>query len=370
MPTRSLIATAFATCCGWGYLLAWGSCFLPQMWLNYQRKSVIGMSFDVVLYNVVGFTCFFSYNAWRSHLQIKYNLPSTVRHHDLGYAIHALTCTLIIAFQILRYDRGKQHVSWTAICVVGCLLAGIAFQACRAASGQVPWYVLESHASVQALDFSFVQTLGYVKVLINFVKYPSQIMLNFSQRSTAGMAVQTPMLDLLGGSLAFTENAIAGNLTGNLPKMSLSVLCLLYDTVLLAQHFICFGPGRHFASRNYTRVATCDSPVVRNAFACASSVVPELRVRRACPGDIEDSGPASVEDGDTSSSQQERVEDNFVSFVPVSKVTQHASFPPGFIPAGFPSLPPMQPENLRAAFARVIIQGSEYGRELGRSRVK
>merc|ERR1712118_430726 len=110
------------------------------------------------------------------------------------------------------------------------------------------------------------------------------------------------MLDLLGGTLAFSENAVAGNLTGNLPKMLLSVLCLLYDTILLAQHFICFGPGRRCATRNYTKVAPHYSPVVQDALAYDSHIPPELRVRRACQGDIEESGSDSGENGDAKSS--------------------------------------------------------------------
>lgn len=361
------MATAFATCCGWGYLLAWGSCALPQMWLNYQRKSVTGMSFDVVMYNIIGFTCFFSYNAWRTYLQMKHNLPSTIRYHDLGYAMHALTCTLILTWQILWYERGKQCVSRTAICVICCLLACIACQACRAALGQVPWYVLESQPSVKALDLSFVQTLGYIKVLINFVKYPSQIMLNFSQRSTVGMAIQTYMLDLLGGTLAFSENAVTGNLMGNLPKMLLSLMCLCYDTILLVQHYICFGPGSRCATRNYTKVATCDATVTQESFSCASPIAAELRVRRAHPGDSVESGSQSAQKDGSKHSPKEGTDHHFAA----SSFQEHQpQFQPGFIPAGFPLLPPMRPENLRAAFTRVIIQGSGYGRGLGLVRVQ
>lgn len=35
-----------STSVGWTYFLAWSVSFYPQVWLNWKRKSVVGLSFD------------------------------------------------------------------------------------------------------------------------------------------------------------------------------------------------------------------------------------------------------------------------------------------------------------------------------------
>lgn len=48
--------------CGITYFLAWSASFYPQAILNYQRKSVVGLSFDYLHYNILGFTSYTIYN--------------------------------------------------------------------------------------------------------------------------------------------------------------------------------------------------------------------------------------------------------------------------------------------------------------------
>ena len=40
---------------GWAYFLAWSISFYPQVMQNWQRRSVVGLSFDFQLLNVLGF---------------------------------------------------------------------------------------------------------------------------------------------------------------------------------------------------------------------------------------------------------------------------------------------------------------------------
>lgn len=44
---------------GWIYFLAWSVSFYPQIYSNYVRQSVVGLNFDFVSYNLLGF---FSYS--------------------------------------------------------------------------------------------------------------------------------------------------------------------------------------------------------------------------------------------------------------------------------------------------------------------
>jgi hypothetical protein len=38
---------------GWAYFSAWSLSFYPQVWYNYQRQSVVGLSFDYQLLNIL-----------------------------------------------------------------------------------------------------------------------------------------------------------------------------------------------------------------------------------------------------------------------------------------------------------------------------
>ncbi|VDK53168.1 unnamed protein product [Cylicostephanus goldi] len=47
---------------GWAYFTAWSISFYPQILLNIQRKSVIGLNFDFLALNIVGFAAYSAYN--------------------------------------------------------------------------------------------------------------------------------------------------------------------------------------------------------------------------------------------------------------------------------------------------------------------
>jgi uncharacterized protein with PQ loop repeat len=47
---------------GWTYFLMWSVSFYPQLIINWRRKSVSGVSFDYLAFNVVGFACYSVFN--------------------------------------------------------------------------------------------------------------------------------------------------------------------------------------------------------------------------------------------------------------------------------------------------------------------
>ena len=46
---------------GWSYFWCWSLSFYPQLYVNWKRQSVVGLSFDFVLYNSIGFLCYAVY---------------------------------------------------------------------------------------------------------------------------------------------------------------------------------------------------------------------------------------------------------------------------------------------------------------------
>ena len=64
----------FCQIIGWVYFVAWSISFYPQIYENWKRKSVIGLSFDFLGLNVVGFFLYSLFNVglyWITPIQVR-----------------------------------------------------------------------------------------------------------------------------------------------------------------------------------------------------------------------------------------------------------------------------------------------------------
>lgn len=103
---------------GWIYFAAWSISFYPQTIHNFRRKSVIGLSFDYQLYNIIGFTAYAAFNCslyWNTSIQATYaehndGQASGVRANDVFFALHAVILTSVTITQCFIYERGNQKV--------------------------------------------------------------------------------------------------------------------------------------------------------------------------------------------------------------------------------------------------------------------
>merc|ERR1712088_1213360 len=53
-----------STIIGWIYFVAWSVSFWPQIVENFRRKSVIGLNFDFLSLNLIGFTLYGCFNVF------------------------------------------------------------------------------------------------------------------------------------------------------------------------------------------------------------------------------------------------------------------------------------------------------------------
>jgi uncharacterized protein with PQ loop repeat len=61
---RSNVLNIFIQIVGWIYFLAWSISFYPQIILNFQRRSVIGLNFDFLALNILGHSCYCIFNLY------------------------------------------------------------------------------------------------------------------------------------------------------------------------------------------------------------------------------------------------------------------------------------------------------------------
>eukprot|EP01084_Bolivina_argentea_P319478 554141_1 len=236
--------TILCSILGWIYFFAWSISFYPQAIINYQRKCVVGMSFDYMgIYNFTGFLFYTIYTiATFIHKNGISNKDNPIAINDIAFAVHALLLTIICCIQILIYDRGTQKPSLFAI-IIGstCWLIAI-YNVLLSLFGDtnatIPWFG----------SFSTVSFLGYVKVFVTAIKYIPQIWMNFKDKSTTGWSILNVLLDFTGGMLSLLQQILSAYntndwsfVTENIPKFMLAIQCIAFDIIFIFQHYVLYG---------------------------------------------------------------------------------------------------------------------------------
>ncbi|KAF8363872.1 ctns-1 [Pristionchus pacificus] len=243
---------------GWAYFLAWSISFWPQIILNFQRKSVIGLNFDFVLLNTIGFASYTVYNCllfFDSEVQSEYissfpRSPIPVLLNDVVFAAHAFLACAITGIQVFSsipvlpshpplpqaifLERENQRVSrvcigWSTILVL---------------SGVVT-LILTLTNVIQLL--TFVDSLSYIKMGVTLSKYFPQAIMNFRRKSTVGWSIGNILLDFTGGTLDLLQVALQGvnvanfsAIIGNPVKFGLGFVSIVFDIVFMIQHYILY----------------------------------------------------------------------------------------------------------------------------------
>jgi len=224
--------------------------FYPQVFLNFQRKNVIGLSVDFVLLNILGFNFYSVYNILfysSSEIHDEYqrrhphsNVGPLVQINDVFFSVHAAVISVVTLTQVYcwGYQRALRQLPgpWTLGIVAGsCLAVGI-----------LSCIVAASHGSLfEWIDVCYA--LSYVKLICTFVKYVPQALLNYRRQSTTGWSIYNILLDFSGGILSLAQllldallsNDVSG-VVGNPAKLGLSILAIGFDVLFIVQHYVLY----------------------------------------------------------------------------------------------------------------------------------
>ncbi|KAM9597533.1 cystinosin isoform 1-T2 [Trichechus inunguis] len=224
---------------GWIYFVAWSISFYPQVYENWRRKSVIGLSFDFVAMNLMGFAAYSVFNIgllWVPSIKEQFfhkypNGVNPVDSNDVFFSLHAVVLTLIVILQCFLYERGAQRVSWPALgfLLLSCLFALVTMVV--AAVGAITW-----------LQFLFC--FSYIKLAVTLLKYFPQAYMNFYYKSTEGWSIGNVLLDFIGGSFSLLQMFLQSYnndqwtlIFGDPTKFGLGVFSIFFDIVFFVQHF-------------------------------------------------------------------------------------------------------------------------------------
>ena len=250
----------FSQILGWIYFSAWSISFYGQLYENFRRKSVKGVSFDFVAYNFTGFSAYTVYTIW-GFIDDKLG-TGPVSISDIFFASHALLITIITIFQIYFYYEETdetQTVSTTCKAIIVCLWWGF-----------IQIILLERilelynpRDDTTGFHYNSLIYLGFCKVFISLIKYIPQVLKNRFRKSTTGWSIFNILMDLTGGIFSFGQNivdTIRGqsiidgggdqNHSLNIAKYALSFICIFFDTIFIIQHYYLYPEGKNVSPRD------------------------------------------------------------------------------------------------------------------------
>eukprot|EP01112_Ceratiomyxa_fruticulosa_P006540 TRINITY_DN1734_c0_g2_i2.p1 TRINITY_DN1734_c0_g2~~TRINITY_DN1734_c0_g2_i2.p1 ORF type:complete len:261 (+),score=19.89 TRINITY_DN1734_c0_g2_i2:246-1028(+) len=243
-----------STIIGWLYFACWSISFYPQVWLNWKRKTVKGLSLDFLLYNVNGYICYSLFNTvlfWSAEVQdeyfARYGPPNPVKLNDIAFALHGLFITCITIAQCFYYDRAGQRNSIYCLIIVSLMWVSMIV------------LLLVSIFAQKSLSWLwYINYLSYIKLSITFIKYMPQAWMNYKRKSTIGWSIGNILLDFSGGVLSFSQlvlDAVIGEnykiFIGDPVKFGLSVVSIGFDVLFIFQHYLCYRTSNH---EDYTRL--------------------------------------------------------------------------------------------------------------------
>lgn len=233
---------------GWIYFAAWSVSFYPQIYINFKRKSVVGLNFDFLALNIMGFTMYSLFNCglyFSKEIQSEYfsRHPrglNPVQLNDVFFSLHAAFATLITIAQCFMYEREEQRVSMTGRGILGVFGLVVVVSASVAAAGHLAW-----------LDFLYY--CSYIKLSITLIKYVPQAYMNYKRKSTVGWSIGNIFLDFVGGFLSILQmvlNAYNYNdwvsFFGDATKFGLGLFSLVFDVFFILQHYVFYREGKQF----------------------------------------------------------------------------------------------------------------------------
>nr|CAD7596803.1 unnamed protein product [Timema genevievae] len=227
---------------GWIYFAAWSVSFYPQIYVNWRRKSVVGLNFDFLALNIVGFILYALFNCglfWIPEVKEEYfnRYPrglNPVQVNDIVFAVHASFATVITITQCFLYERANQTVSKTARSILALFATFLLISLIIAATEVITW-----------LDFLYY--CSYVKLAITLIKYVPQGWMNYQRKSTLGWSIGNIFLDFTGGMLSMLQmilNAYNYNdwdsIFGDPTKFGLGLFSVVFDIFFMVQHYILY----------------------------------------------------------------------------------------------------------------------------------
>ncbi|XP_072019471.1 cystinosin homolog isoform X1 [Amphiura filiformis] len=231
----------------WFYEFCFVIHLLPQFYLNYQRKSVVGLSFDYLLLSLITFFTFATFNIGsyastdvrEADLNSDPQAPGVdlINLADVLNSVTNLVVICAICAQCYRYEKGDQHVSIIAKVLLVIIKFAIAL-----------FFIIMLASQFKAISFvTFIDIMGYLKLLLSFSKYIPQVHMNYERKSTEGWSIAVVILDLLCGALTVSGMFIVAFNYGHWisfihspTRLGIALFSIIFSTIFIIQHYVIY----------------------------------------------------------------------------------------------------------------------------------
>ncbi|CAF0828938.1 unnamed protein product [Rotaria sp. Silwood1] len=227
---------------GWLSFITWSCSFYPQILLNFRRQSVIGLSFDFLALNILGYFCYSVYNvafySWQnvqdSYMKLHPHGIIPVLINDVVFGLHGFIVSFITIFQCLLFEHSKQLVSYTTSILLVIFIVFLFITTILTSVGRIDLLLL-------------IYFYSYVKLIISCIKYIPQVVMNYRRKSTDGWSIGNILLDFLGGILSLIQMFLLAinyndwlSIFGSVAKFSLGFISIGFDIIFIVQHYILY----------------------------------------------------------------------------------------------------------------------------------
>ena len=227
---------------GWIYFAAWSISFYPQVFANWKRKSVVGLNFDFLAYNITGFLAYGLFNVgmfWVDRVKVEYKNDhprgiNPVQLNDVIFTLHAVFVTIITIFQCVIYERGGQKLSKICMFLVTGAWLFILVSLFVTIAKEITW-------------LTYLYYFSYVKLGVTLIKYVPQAYMNFRRKSTEGWSIGNVLLDCTGGAFSLLQMFLLaynsddwGSIFGDPTKFGLGFFSILFDMLFIVQHYVLY----------------------------------------------------------------------------------------------------------------------------------
>ncbi|XP_061093752.1 cystinosin-like [Conger conger] len=239
MVVRSHVLETVDQVFGWIYFLSWSIGFYPQAYDNWKRKSVVGLDFDFLALNLIGFIAYSVFNVglyWVPYLKEEFlkvnpNGVNPVDASDVFFSLHALVLTLLYMCQCGIYERGDQKVS-----KIGSAILVIAWT--------FPLVTLFVAVASKITWLEYIYYFSYVKLVITLIKYIPQAYLNYKRQSTEGWSIGNVLTDIVGGFFSIFQMFVQSHnndewrlIFGDPTKFGIGLFSICFDVLFMVQHY-------------------------------------------------------------------------------------------------------------------------------------
>lgn len=243
---------------GWIYFVAWSISFYPQVFENWRRKSVVGLNFDFLLYNITGFLVYGFFNVgmyWVDNVKDEYMSQhprgiNPVQLNDVIFTLHAVFVTIITIIQCFIYDRGNQKISKFCLTLISLAWLFIIVTL---------FVVIFGDNLISWLQYLYY--FSYIKLGVTIIKYIPQAWMNCQRQSTLGWSIGNVLLDFTGGSFSLLQmfllaynNEDWSSIFGDPTKFGLGAFSILFDILFMVQHYCLYrGKDPYESLNNYEK---------------------------------------------------------------------------------------------------------------------